>query len=240
MDLATEYQTLLHRIEQYADPRHQVGMGKAISTQLMVYGVKVPYLRKIAADWRHAHRQVARDDLLVLVEVLWGGESREERLLAIYLLGQYKRHIPDLTWEHLDRWRRGVDNWEVGDGLAAWVLAVWILAEPEARLEHLWTLIADEDMWSRRLALVATTGLNRARKDACFPDLTLALVERVKAERHPMITKAVSWALRALGEKEPHTVAAYVAENRAVLAGHVVREVENKLQTGLKSGRGKK
>jgi hypothetical protein len=34
-------------------------------------------------------------------------------------------------------------------------------------------------------------------------------------------------------------VAVYVEENRGVLASHVVREVENKLRTGLKSGRDK-
>ncbi len=237
MDITTEHQALLRQIEQHADPEHKKGMGIAVSTQLKVYGVRVPHLRQIAADWQRAHRQVARGDLLALAEALWSGESREEQLLAVYLLGLYKCHIPDLTWEHFDHWRRGVDNWEVGDGLAAWVLAVWMLAEPETRLDHLWTLIADEDVWSRRLALVTTTGLNRARKDTRFPDLTLALVDRVKEERHPMITKAVSWALRALGERESHAVTAYLEENRAVLAGHVVREVENKLRTGLKSGK---
>ena len=41
-----------------------------------------------------------------------------------------------------------------------------------------------------------------------------------------MITKAVSWALREMTKKHPDQVAAYV-----------VREVSNKLRTGLKSGK---
>jgi 3-methyladenine DNA glycosylase AlkD len=212
-------------------------MSMAVPTQTRIYGVKVPHLRKMAADWQRAHKQVARDELLALVEALWDGGSLEERSLAIYLLERYKRWIPDLTWQHFERWRCGLDNWVVTDGLAMWVMAVWMLADPESRPDHLWDLIADEDLWSRRLALVATTGLNRIRKDVHFPDLTLALVDRVKTERHPMMTKAISWALRALGEKEPRAVAAYLEENRDALAGHVVREVENKLRTGLKSGK---
>jgi 3-methyladenine DNA glycosylase AlkD len=237
MDATTEHQDLLRQIEQHADPEHQQGMSMTVPTQLKMYGVKVPHLRKIAADWQRAHRRISRDELLTLVEALWDGKSREERLLAVYLLELYKRYIPDLTWAHFDCWRRGVDNWEVGDALAQWVMAVWMLADPDDRLEHLWALIADDDVWSRRLALVATTGLNRTRKDTRFPDLTLTLVDRVKTERHPMITKAISWALRALGEKEPRRVAAYLEENRGALASHVVREVENKLRTGLKSGK---
>jgi len=52
-----------------------------------------------------------------------------------------------------------------------------------------------------------------------------------------MITKAVSWMLRDLSKKHPDRVASYLEDNRDVLAGHVLREVTNKLKTGLKSGK---
>jgi 3-methyladenine DNA glycosylase AlkD len=50
-----------------------------------------------------------------------------------------------------------------------------------------------------------------------------------------MITKAVSWALREMTKTHPDRVAAYLEENREVLAADVVREVNNKLRMGLKS-----
>jgi len=212
----------------------------AVPTRLKIYGVRVPRLREIAHDWQRAHKKISHEDgdLMALVEALWDGGTREERLLAVYLLERYRRWIPDLTWAHFERWRQGLDNWEVSDGLGQWVLGRWLLADPDERLDHLWNLIADEDVWSRRLALVATTWLNRGRKDVSFPDLTLGLVDRVKRERHPMITKAVSWALRELSKKHPDRVGAYLEANRDTLAAHVVREVDNKLRTGLKSGKG--
>ena len=52
-----------------------------------------------------------------------------------------------------------------------------------------------------------------------------------------MITKAVSWALRTMIKLYPDRVAAYLDDNGDVLPGHAVREVRNKLETGLKSGR---
>jgi len=237
IDIHSEHERLVGQFTELADPKYQEAMaGSVAPTGGRVYGVRVPRLREIARDWWRDHRKISRQDLLSLVEALWSGGSREERQLVIFLLERYKRWIPDLTWEYFDRWRSDLDNWETTDGLAQWVFGRWLLADPGGRLHHLKNLISDEDLWSRRLALVATVWLNRARKGAGYPDLTLELVDSVKQERHPMITKAVSWALRGLIGKHPDRVASYMEENRDVLAAHVVREVRNKLRTGLKSG----
>ena len=236
MDVETERQQLLEQIRQRADPEHQATVRRTVPTGLKVYGLRVPQLRDIARAWGRAHQQVARDDLVALVDSLWNGESREERMLFTYLLEHYKHLVPDLTRAHFERWRQSLDNWEMTDGLG-WVLALWLLEDPDTRLDYLGELIADEDVWSRRLALVATTPINRGHTGFTIPDLTLELVDRVKEERHPMITKAVSWALREMTKTHLDRVAAYLEENCEVLAAHVVREVNNKLRTGLKSGK---
>jgi 3-methyladenine DNA glycosylase AlkD len=236
MDLQGERRRLLDRIRERAEPEYRAGAARVMRTALKIYGVRVPHLREIARDWQRAHQEVADEDLMALVESLWDGESQEERALAVELLGRYRRRIPDLTWDHFDRWRRQVDNWGLADGLGARILTPWLLADPEGRLDRLWDLITDEDVWSRRLALVATVPINRGHTGLTIPDLTLRLVDRVKEERYPMITKAVSWALREMTKTHPHRVAAYLEDNRDVLAAHVVREVGNKLRTGLKSG----
>jgi 3-methyladenine DNA glycosylase AlkD len=240
VDLAQdEAKYLLDQIKRHADPQHQAFERKMAPTALKVYGVRVPQLRKIAQAWYRAHKQIARDDLMALVDILWDGESREERSLAVLLLEHYRDQIPDLPKEHFDRWRQSLDSWELTDGLG-WVLAFWLAGDPDTRLDYLWDLIADEDMWSRRVALVATVRINRGKLGFTAPDLTLRLVDRVKEERHPMITKAVSWVLREMIKHHREQVVVYLGENRDVLASHVVREVSNKLRTGLKSGKGGK
>ena len=236
MDVETERQHLLEQIRLHADPEYQATVRRTVPTELKVYGLRVPQLRGIVRTWGRAHKQVEFDDLVALVDSLWNGESREERMMFTYLLEHYKHLIPDLTRTDFERWRQSLDNWEMTDGLG-WVLAFWLLGDPDARLGYLGELIADEDVWSRRLALVATTPINRGHTGFTIPDLTLELVDRVKEERHPMITKAVSWALREMTKSHPDRVAAYLEENRQVLARHVVREVNNKLRTGLKSGK---
>lgn len=236
MDIQSERQHLLEQIRQRADPEYEETVRRTVPTGLKVYGLRVPQLRDIVHAWVRDHKQVVCDDLVALVEALWNGESREERMLVTYLLEHYKHCAPDLTKGHFERWHRGLDNWEVTDGLG-WVLALWLLGDPDARLGYLGELIADEDVWSRRLALVATATINRGHTGFTIPDLTLELVDRVKEERHPMITKAVSWALREMTKSHPGQVIAYLEENQEVLVAHVVREVNNKLRTGLKSGK---
>ena len=130
-----------------------------------------------------------------------------------------------------------LENWGLTDALSTIALGPWVLADPARRLDHLRALIYDEHLWSRRLALVATVPLNRGHTGMTFPQLTLELIDAVKHERHPMITKAISWALRAMIRHHRDQVAAYLEDQRGVLGAHIVREVTNKLQTGLKYGR---
>lgn len=237
MDAQAEKEKLLAQVLGAVDPKHRDGMNMAVPTALKMYGVKIPTLREIAKEWYGEHKKLGHEEFMELFEALWEGESREELVLALELLQCYKKQIPLLTWAHFERWRHRLDNWEVTDILGVRILGPWVLFEPGARTGHLSDLIADEDRWSRRLALVSTVWLNRGRKGVSHPDLTFELVDRVKEERDPMITKAVSWALRELSKRHADALEAYVGENRGALAPHVVREVDNKLRTGLKSGR---
>lgn len=84
-----EARYLLDQIKQNADAQHQAFGSKAAPTALKVYGVRVPQSRKIAQAWYRAHKQIAREDLVALVETLWNRESREERVLVVHLLEYY-------------------------------------------------------------------------------------------------------------------------------------------------------
>ena len=229
---------LLGQIEGHVDPAREGVADRTAPTGLKVYGVKVPDLRKIAKAWYCAHKDIARDDLFALVEALWESGSREERQVAFYLLERFERWVPDLPKAHFEHWRRDLDSWVEADGLG-WTLAVWLAGDPKVRLGYLWQLVGDEDVWSRRLALVPLARINRGNLGFTAPELAFQLIDRVKEERHPMITKAVSWVLRETTKTHRDEVVAYLEGNRGALAGHVVREVENKLRTGLKSGREK-
>jgi 3-methyladenine DNA glycosylase AlkD len=103
-----------------------------------------------------------------------------------------------------------------------------------ASLIHDWARAADH--WWRRIALVSTVPLNsKARGGEGDSHRTLQVCRILEKDRDPMVVKAMSWALRELAKVQPRAVRAYLSERRAILAPLVLREVQNKLETGLKN-----
>jgi 3-methyladenine DNA glycosylase AlkD len=237
VDTEIERSRLLSEIRARADPAYGKLVERSVPSTLVVYGLRVWEVREIVNGWRRDHKQVSLDGLLPLVETLWDGESREERLVALELLQHYPHLIPDLSWAHFERWRQDLDAWELTDVLGLGVLGPWVAHDTERRGRHLRELQSDEDVWSRRLGLVGGIGWFRAQKAAELPHFVVQLIDQAKDESHPAITKAVSWALRYLVKTHPEEVAAYLEENETQLARHVLREVRNKLRTGRKDGK---
>jgi 3-methyladenine DNA glycosylase AlkD len=131
----------------------------------------------------------------------------------------------------------------LGDGMSSWdqvdCFALYI-AGPSWRRG----LIADDtilawacsnDRWWRRAAVVSTVPLNvRAHGGRGDVSRTLAICGLLKTDRDDMVVKAMSWALRALAVRDATAVRAFLIANHGSLAPRITREVENKLQTGLK------
>lgn len=156
-------------------------------------------------------------------------------------------------WELIYADKRALDSVDIatvealGQGMASWpetdgfgmILAgpAWLrgrIADADIRR---WA--KSDDMWWRRAALVATTGLNnKSRGGTGDAARTLAIVDMLADGREDMIVKAVSWALRMLAPWQPDAVRDYVAANETRLAPRVKREVRNKLTTGYKNPRG--
>ena len=189
----------------------------------------------MARAWHRANRGVEPNLTLSLIDSLWHGESRDERVLGLEILHLHPKIVRDLGRDRFERWRLDIDNWGVCDFLATRILGSWAEAAPEARLAYLEDLIGDPHLFSRRLGLVSSVHLNRA--GSTYGVWTLRQIDRLLDERDPMITKAVSWALRQMIKHQAAEVRAYVESRGERLAALPRREVRNKLKTGRKSGR---
>jgi 3-methyladenine DNA glycosylase AlkD len=209
--------------------RERAALAKAVA------GQRTAERRTTVRAWLRAHRDWQFDQIVALAEMFWFAHPRDSDI-PIELIGLSKRHIPDLPWIFFERWRNPLSTWDDIDGLGIYVLGPWLASATASRAGKLEQLIRAAEICSRRLALVGTVVLNR-RRDTAVPELTLKLVDRVAAERDPLITKAVSWALRELSKTHRERVAHFVEQNRDRLPAIAVREVRNKLQTGLKNPR---
>lgn len=87
-----------------------------------------------------------------------------------------------------------------------------------------------------RAALVSTVPLNScAQGGRGDTRRTLLICRMLLDDRTDLVVKALSWALRELGKRDPETTRRFLSTHRDRLAPRVIREVLNKLTTGRKN-----
>jgi 3-methyladenine DNA glycosylase AlkD len=205
------------------------------------YGVSVPDRRAMARRWVGEHKRAPAEAVLAVVESLLGGESHEERTLATLLLRYSKAARTAARPGDVDRWLDHLSGWAEVDSLCQNVFAAdQMLADWPAWRALIERLSTDPNINKRRASVVLLTGPVHYDGDARLADLAFAIIERVKSERPILITKAVSWLLRALADRHHAAVTAYIDTNEATLPKIAVREARTKLRTGTKSGRSRR
>lgn len=161
------------------------------------------------------------------------------RWFAYELVHHHRGAVANLTLAQVRRLGKGLAGWGEVDAFACYLSGpAWREGQISDGDVRRWAV--SRDRWWRRVAVVSTVALNcTARGGNGDVARTLAVCDLVKTDRDDMVVKALSWALRALARKEPDAVYAFVRSNEACLSARVVREVRNKLTTGLKNPRHK-
>jgi 3-methyladenine DNA glycosylase AlkD len=238
-DIAAEHAALVAELRGVARPyRGGVQNDSYSGSGRPFLNVSAPDQRRIGRAWLAAHRAVDGEALLALVDSLLEGETHEELTLGALLVGASAKARRAATPARIDRWIGALNGWAEIDTLCASVFGPDDLAADwpawRALIE---ALSVDANINKRRAALVLLVTPTRTSEDPRFRDLGFAVVERLKAERPILITKAVSWLLRAMSAHHAVAVSAYLDANAASLPAVAVRETRTKLATGTKSGR---
>ncbi len=160
-----------------------------------------------------------------------------ERLFAYEVLAHHRDASQTLRPEDVIALGRGIHSWGEVDCFASYVAGpAWRDGNLSTRVIRGW--IRSEDHWWRRAAVVSTVPLNnRARGGKGDAKRTLGVCTLVVRDRHAMVVKALSWALRELSKRDPTAVRTFLDHHSQQLAPRVLREVKNKLRTGLKTPR---
>ncbi len=153
------------------------------------------------------------------------------------MLSRHRTVTASLRTRDVERLGKGIDNWASVDTFATMVAGP---AWREGRVTDAAVLrwAGSEDRWWRRTAIVVTVALNqKARGGRGDTPRTLMMCERLVADRDDMVVKGLSWALRALLERDRAAVEGFLDRHGDGVAPRVRREVGNKLRSGLKNPR---
>ena len=109
------------------------------------------------------------------------GEYGERAKIYSFTLGQMGR----------------INNWDLVDCAGPKIVGVHMLSHP-TETKKLYTWAGDRNLWTRRMSMMATFPFIR---DGHF-DHTLKIAERLVADEHDLIHKAVGWMLREVGNRD--------------------------------------
>lgn len=197
-------------------------------------GVTVPKQRAVAgALWR----TTSPEELTALL----ADPVHECRLTALFILvQQYKQCkiaenrtvLAHFYLDHLD----GVNNWDLVDSSAHYVLGPWLLEHPEERgiLEK---LAASGDLWRERISIMTTFAFIKAGEYGP----TLVLAERFLSHPHDLLHKATGWMLREIGNRDKAAEVAFLKQHakkmpRTMLRYAIEKFPEDERQRWLREG----
>jgi 3-methyladenine DNA glycosylase AlkD len=155
-------------------------------------------LATLLADPVHEHRMAALEILTMQYEA--GDEAVREKLVAFYL-------------DHLE----GVNNWDLVDGSAPYILGDWLLEHGDEKL--LDTMAASKRLWTQRVAIVATYAFIKAGR----LQPTFRLSEKLLTHTHDLMHKAVGWMLREAGKKDRAALDAFLEKHADVMPRTALR-----------------
>jgi len=153
-------------------------------------GIKVPPLRKVAAEFQHAS--------LKTLTAFLKSKIHEERTLALMILvRQFHRADENLRKQIYDFYLAHtlfINNWDLVDGSAPYIVGPYLWKRDRSQL-HVFAKSAS--LWERRIAIISTFYFIRQND---FDD-ALTIAERLLTDEHDLIHKAVGWMLREIGKR---------------------------------------
>jgi len=154
---------------------------------------------------------------------------------AYELVQHHREASRALNSRRLKQLGKGISTWGEVDTFACYLAGpAWREHQVPDSLIAMWA--RSKNRWWRRAAVVSTVPLNnKARGGQGDAARTLKICQLVVHDRDDMVVKALSWALRELAKRDSKAVTTFLNKNKQSLASRVVREVNNKLKTGLKN-----
>ena len=181
-----EAEEILQLLRKKASPGNVRGMARFGMSAQGRLGVSVPEMRRIA-------RLAGKDHRLALA--LWKTGIAEARIVASMVAEPAK-----VTARQMETWVVGIDSWDICDQVCG---NLWDKTPVAWGKLRAWTRREEEFVRRAGFALIAYLAWHdKQAADARFVAV-LPLIRRGAVDERNFVKKAVSWALRNIGKRNP-------------------------------------
>ena len=182
-------------------------------------GVNLPAQRKVARKFYdklsftefekllrspiHEHRHTAL--IMLTIKYKKSDDADRKKIVSFYLKN-----------------RKYINNWDLVDSSAPYILGKHLLNEPK---DILTKLAKSKNLWDKRIAIVATWWFIRENKY----DDALKLIKIVLNDKHDLIHKASGWMLREIGDRDINILENFLEKYADVMPRTMLRYAIEKL-----------
>ena len=195
---------VLAELKKFDNPANVKGMARFGITSTNTLGVSIPTLRGLAKPYRLDH---------ALALDLWESGIHEARILAAFV------DDPDqLTESQMEEWVKDFDSWDVCDQVCSGLFDKIPLAHKKAIQ---WSARSEEFVKRAGFVLMACLAVHdKTSEDEAFEKFLPMIVRESNDERN-FVCKAVNWALRQIGKRNP------TLNREAILVAKRIREKDS-------------
>ncbi|MCL5020257.1 MAG: DNA alkylation repair protein [Bacteroidetes bacterium] len=177
---------ILETLKGMSDPANVKGMARFGINSKNTLGVPVPAVRKLAKEIGRDHRLAAK---------LWSSGVHEARLLAGFI------GDPAMVTENqMEKWARDFDSWDVCDQACSNLFDKTPFAVGKLRE---WSRREEEFVKRASFVLMASLAVHDKRADDKLFESFLPIIKRESRDERNFVKKAVNWALRQIGKRNP-------------------------------------
>jgi 3-methyladenine DNA glycosylase AlkD len=162
------------------------------------------------------HANVTLDDAVELLASAY----HEDRLLALLLMVRLFQTGDDAARKaiytaYLKNTAR-INNWDLVDSSAPYIVGAYLQERDRGPLHR---LVKSKSLWERRIAILATFAFI---KKSDFSD-SLSIAEKLIADKHDLVHKAVGWMLREIGNRDGAVERAFLNTHYRVMPRTMLR-----------------
>ena len=203
---------VINRLKSLSDPEAVKGMARFGINPKNTYGVSIPNLRKLAKEIGRNHE---------LAQQLWETGIHEARILASMI-----DNPEEVTNEQMESWVKDFDSWDVCDQCCSNLFEKTRFAYQKA-IE--WSSRKEEFVKRAGFVLMACLAVSD-KKAADNPFVTfLSVIQREAGDNRNYVKKAVNWALRQIGKRNP------TLNKKAIEAAEEIQKVDSRSSRWISS-----
>lgn len=203
---------VINRLKSLSDPEAVKGMARFGINPKNTYGVSIPNLRKLAKEIGRNHE---------LAQQLWETGIHEARILASMI-----DNPEEVTNDQMEIWVKDFDSWDVCDQCCNNLFEKTRFAYQKA-IE--WSSRKEEFVKRAGFVLMACLAVSD-KKAADNPFVTfLSVIQREAGDNRNYVKKAVNWALRQIGKRNP------ALNKKAIEAAEEIQKVDSRSSRWISS-----